>query len=307
LRRVAFDPSYSAFARTGAIGLLGAYPDAESLAAIDAGVRESSPLIRMASLHALQSFAPAQRASPAASSLDDPVRSVRIEAVRTLAAVPVDALSPIQMRQRERGLQELIAAENASAERPEAHANLATVFADLGRMQDAETELTTALRLDPRFVPAMVNLADIYSSQNKLADAKQLLTNAIGADSTNAAPQHLLGLLLVRERSYPEALPYLERAARLAPGEPRYAYVYAVALHSLGRVPQAIEVLAASHRRTPADRDVLTALVLYEQERGRAKVALGYVDNLLQQTPDDPTLNALRQQLKPAGRGPVLN
>jgi hypothetical protein len=42
------------------------------------------------------------------------------------------------------------------------------------------------------------------------------------------------------------------------------------------------------------------ALLSYEQERGRTKVALGYVDELLRQPPGDPALQTLREQLAAA-------
>src|ERR1017187_2756023 len=45
-----------------------------------------------------------------------------------------------------------------SAERPENHMNLALLYVQMGRTTEAESELQTALRLDPNFVPAMVNL-----------------------------------------------------------------------------------------------------------------------------------------------------
>jgi hypothetical protein len=53
----------------------------------------------------------------------------------------------------------------------------------------------------------------------------------------------------------------LRRASELAPDNPRYAYVYAVALNSSGASGQALAVLDEAHRLHPTDREVLVALV----------------------------------------------
>jgi predicted Zn-dependent protease len=53
----------------------------------------------------------------------------------------------------------------------------------------------------------------------------------------------------VRLRRLDEALAELRRASELDPDQARYAYVYAVALHSAGRVEDAMTVLKESLAR----------------------------------------------------------
>ena len=69
------------------------------------------------------------------------------------------------------------------------------------------------------------------------------------------------GLLLVRERRMPEAVAALEKAAALAPDNPHYAFVYAIALDSTGKPAKALAVLAEAQRRFPGDREILDGLV----------------------------------------------
>ena len=61
-----------------------------------------------------------------------------------------------------------------------------------------------------------------------------LLRKALVIEPKNADVRHSLGLLLVRQHSYTEALDQLRQASELAPDNARYAYVYAVALNSTG-------------------------------------------------------------------------
>ena len=86
-----------------------------------------------------------------------------------------------------------------------------------------------ALRLDPKFVPALVNLADLDRMRGMDRQGGELFREAIAIEPNNADPRHALGLLLAREHNYADALPMLRRASELAPHNTRYAYVYAVA------------------------------------------------------------------------------
>ena len=127
-----------------------------------------------------------------------PLRAVRVEAARTLAGTSEEGL-PSELAQRLRTtVNELIATELATAERPESHVNLAQIYARLGRNAEAEQELHTALRLDRRFVAAMVNLADLYRAQGREDEAEQWLRQAVSLAPRAPEPVHALGLLEVR-------------------------------------------------------------------------------------------------------------
>ena len=79
----------------------------------------------------------------------------------------------------------------------------------------------------------------------------------------SAALQHSLGLLLVRQNKLSEALPALQSALDLAPGDTRFRYVYAVALHSAGKTREARRVVQAGLNGTPGDpglRELAAAL-----------------------------------------------
>jgi Flp pilus assembly protein TadD len=279
------------------VALLPEYLTAVSMPALRAGLSDGDALVRANAVRALAPLPPEQRARAAAPLLADPVRGVRIEVARLLAGTPPELLSPADHAALDRGVAELIAAELVSAERPESHGNVATVYAQLGRMDDAERELNIALRLDPRFVPAMVNLADLNRAQQRDDLARFWLQTAITLAPDAAEPVHALGLLEVRQKRPAEALPLLARAAALQPQNVRYAYVYAVALHSGGEVDKSIAVLTAAHDRRPADREVLSALIAFEREKGDLRSAVAHAKQLTQLAPRDPNAVALLGEL----------
>jgi len=159
-------------------------------------------------------------------------------------------------------------------------------------------------------VPARVNLADVYRTLGREADGEQLLAEAVRLEPGAAEAAHALGLLYVRQRRRDEALALLERAYTLLPAVPRYGYVYAVALHDMGRADRAIAVLTAVNAARPADADTLAALAMFERGRGNLRAAIGWAEKLAALRPDDPGAKQLLDQLKTAataGRrsGPV--
>jgi predicted CXXCH cytochrome family protein len=298
LAALAADQSQPGIARATALALLSEYLSPASLPAVVAALGDGDPLVRAAALHALESIPPAERVQIAAPRLRDSVRAVRLAAARALAGAPRQALSAEQQADFDRALAELVASETVNADRPEAHLNLANLYARLGRPADAESELRTALRLDPRFVPAMVNLADLFRAQGRDADGERLLEQALKVAPDGAEALHALGLLRVRQGRRSEAVDLLRRAAQRQPEVPRFAYVYAVALHGTGEGARAIAVLEEAHRRRPANRDVLAALVTYLRERGEARAALRYAEQLAALVPGDPQAQALVAGLK---------
>ncbi len=298
LAALAIDPEQPGIARATALSLLPEYLTPASLPALEAALGDRDPLVRASSLTAIEALPIEQRPRLASPALRDPVLLVRLAAARALAGAPRGTLTTRGQSDLDRALQELIASERVSDERPESHVNLAILYAQLGRSADAEAELRTALRLDPRFVPAMVNLADLYRAQGRETDAERQLQEAIRIAPDNAEALHALGLLRVRQGRREDGVALLRRASAMRPESARFAYVYAVGLDSTGDRAGAIRVLEEAHRKRPAEREVLSALVSYEQARGDRRAALTYAEQLLKLSPGDPQVRALIESLR---------
>jgi Flp pilus assembly protein TadD len=96
-----------------------------------------------------------------------------------------------------------------------------------------------------------------------------------------------------RARQWPNCV-----AAELEPDRARYAYVYAVALHSAGRSEQAIAVLKENLARHPEDRDTLLALVTFSRDAGDLVAALEYAERLARLVPGDRDVANLVRSLQ---------
>jgi Flp pilus assembly protein TadD len=126
----------------------------------------------------------------------------------------------------------------------------------------------------------------------------KVLREAITAVPQDAGLHYALGLALVRQKKNDEALSELRRATELAPDQTRYAYVYAVGLHSTGRVDEAIAALKENVSKHPTDRDSLSALVTFNRDAGNIATALEYAQQLAQLVPDDKRISELVDALK---------
>jgi len=298
LSRLILDQGQPAIVRGTALLLLAAYPSQASEAAIRMAIFDPDPLVRAAAPRALPASPSPALSQAMVRLLADPVRAVRIEAARSLAGLDLKTLTPEQRTTFDTAYQELVTAESIDADRPEAHLNLGLLDLRRQQAQEAQAEYRTALRLDPGFVPALANLADLYRLQGMDDQGSRLLRQAIAIEPGNADIRHALGLLLVRQHNYPEALTELRQASEFAPDNARYAYVYAIALNSTGSSAQALGLLERTHRRHPADRDVLIALISIAEEQGDFEGALSHAKELLVLAPADQQLRAMIQELE---------
>ena len=295
---VAADRNAPAIARATALTELATWISPSSVSLARKELSDPDPMVRIGALDMLESVPAAQVWPLASPLLSDPIRGVRIRAASLLAAVPTASQPPADRDRFEHVAAEFVAAQRLNADRPESRSALGSFFAKRGRAADAETEYLAALRLSPQYGPAAVNLADLYRGIGREADGESVLRATLTVSPQDAGLHHALGLTLVRLKRTDEALAQLHRAAELDPGQTRYAYVYAVALHSAARVDVSIAVLEVSLARHPDDRDTLQALMTFSRDSGHVGSTLEYAERLAQIPPVDPNLAGLIQDLR---------
>jgi predicted CXXCH cytochrome family protein len=287
---LAGDRSQAAIVRATALELLRRYPGRSALAALQRGLVDGDPLVRRAAVEGQDRLEAADRIVALTPLLHDSVRAVRIEAARLLAPAAA-GLDEEQRKSLGRSVAEFEAVQTENADRPEGPANLGNLYLSRGEMDRAESAYRKAIALDRRFVPAYANLADLYRAGGREADADRTLREGLQKVPGAAALHEALGLTLVRQDRKQEALAEFAAAAKQAPEEPRYSFVYAVALHDGGRRAEAIRLLEAAAQRS-GDRDVLLGLASFRHEAGDLAGAERYLRALAAINPDDPALAA---------------
>ena len=266
LSALAADTSQPGIVRATAIDYLRNYAQPQQLPLIETLLNDKDPLIRAAAVRFLEATDLRTRVDQGWLLLDDPDRVVRLDATHILAPLWRQQL-PEQFRsQLEHAIAEYVQAQQVNAERPEAHLNLGLLAIAVNDVQKAEEEYRTALRLEPTFVPGYINLVDLYRQLGQDADGEKLLQEGIKAVGDNADLQYTLGLLLVRQKRMNEALNHLRQAATLAEDNPRYIYVYALALEGEGDTKQALTVLTQANQRHPGNPEITAALNKLQQD-----------------------------------------
>jgi Flp pilus assembly protein TadD len=288
LLALANDPAAPSIVRATAATLAQPYVNPGSLPALRNLLAHSDPTLRIAVLGLLEPFDPAVRVQVAAPLLASPVRGVRIEAARILADVGDDQLPPDQRSNRDKAMNEYVESLRQDFDWPTANVSYGNLRMRQGRPGEAIAAYERALSLDPGFAGAYVNLADAHRQQQRDGDGEKVLRRGLALLPRSADLHHALGLLLVRKGDRVVALAELALAAKLAPDNARYSYVYAVGLHSAGRRREALSVLRATEARHPYDLDVLGTLVSMSRKAGNARDALVYARKIAEVFPDDP-------------------
>jgi predicted CXXCH cytochrome family protein len=305
LAAVAGDGGAPAFARAGALSELGPHLSPSIASLMRTGLADPDPMVRIGALDMLEG-GPGLRLWPFVSPLlSDSVRGVRIRAASLLATVPSASQPPADRERFDLAAAEFVAAQRLNADRPEARATLGNYFARRGMLADAEIEYKAALRLSAQYAPAAINLADLYRQLGRENEGEAVLRTVVAASPQDAGLHYALGLTLVRLKHSDDALEELRRAADIEPDRARYAYVYAVALHSAGRVRDSIELLKQNAAQHPRDRETLSALINFHREVGDAESALLYAEQLSLITPEDEALTLLVQELRQQDKKPV--
>ncbi len=190
--------------RASALLLLGDYPWLASGPAVWTGLEDPDPLVRATALSILREASSEELAVRVAPKLADPVRAVRLEAVRALVRHGHNAIGSQDF---ERAWKELLEGLQALQDQAEAHVELAILSDQLGEEAKAVEAYERAIRLDPRSVIARNNLGIVYARQaGRLFDQLQLAEKTGQSAQVEKLRQLLAQKTAQAEKHYQAAL-----------------------------------------------------------------------------------------------------
>ena len=292
LAALAADTASPAVVRATAVTLLA--DDPEHAEAKVRAARERQPLLRLAAAETLSASTQMDALAPL---LEDPRKAVRLAAAARVALTPRSTLRQAQSVALAAALDEYRKTQFLNADRAEANVNLGVLETASGDSASAAVAYRRALDRNPHFVPAYVNLADLYRQAGRETDVEAVLRRGLARLPESPVLLHALGLSLARSEDYDSALAALKGAHELSTANVQYAYVYAIALNSLGSAEEALAVLREAHSQHPNERAVLTALTTISRDQGLAEDAREYADKLLKLAPGDAGVRRLAESL----------
>jgi Flp pilus assembly protein TadD len=215
------------------------------------------PLVRLGGVAALNGLDSNVRLSLLRPQLGDAAKSVRLEVARQLIDVPrTEALGKLFDEYKESLLY--------NADMPEAMTDLGLFLTAQGDSAGGQKAIRQALKLAPRYLPAMLNLADIYRAQNRDDLGEPVLRDAITQYPESGDAHHAMGLLYVRTGRVNDAVMMLQQASRLSPDNAQYAMVYALALLKIGKQTEGLQELRSAAQRFPDNESIRQALDAYK-------------------------------------------
>jgi len=288
LIHLAGDPLYPVNVRATALAMLAAYPGEETLQAMEIALMDEEALIRRTAVTNIEPPTPEKLVKLLAPMLYDPVKTVRIEAARRLVGDMTRYLDADQQVLYQTVIKEFEEAMLYSADFAASRHNLANLYAELDRPEDAIRQYEEAIRIDDQFFPAKANLAILYNQQGHNEKAETLLKEAVAAEPELYDLAYSLGLLLVEMQQYGEALGYLEQASTGLPERPRIHYNLGLLYQHMHVDSKAESELRAALELEPQSLDFQFGLADHYLQRGRFEEARPIVEDMVTMHPDNP-------------------
>ena len=303
LIRLADDRLYPPMVRATALELLSAYLGEESAGAYQRALMDEEALVRQTAVRHFAEPDPVKRLRLIAPLLYDSVKAVRIEAARSLTAVPSERMRE-ELREKFRiVLDEYRQAMEHAGDFAASRHNLGNMYANLDQLDPAAENYRKALEIDGEFYPAKVNLAMMYNQSGDNKAAEGLLREVIADHPDLHDIKYSLGLLLVEEKQYREAKKYLSEAALGMPGRSRIHYNLGLLQQHLGQDKEAEASLRRALEIEPDSMEYLYALADHYVKRGMISEARQIAEKMISKHPTSSIgadlLNFLNAQSPP--------
>jgi predicted CXXCH cytochrome family protein len=234
-------------------------------------------LIRLSVAQSSGAIPPDAQIALLGALLGDPSRAVRAEAMRLLVTTfPREATKEISAKLT-KVVDETVAEQQVFLDRPSVRTELAALAQGMGDAVAAELHYEAALIQDPDFVPAAINYADFLRRVGRDQEGFRLLSELKGRVVDASAVWHAIGLFLVREKRYADALLALAEAAKLEPNNAQYALTFAVALDAQGEAVKAVRAVESGLEASPWSFELLqyrVSLLVKGQAKPRVEAAV---------------------------------
>jgi Tfp pilus assembly protein PilF len=169
-----------------------------------------------------------------------------------------------ESQRRDDAVREYRAALELDPRHAAAHTNLGVILQDEGQLTEAMAHYQRALRSEPDFVQAHFNLANALRARGQIADAVGHYREALRLEPGLAAAHNNLGEILASQGQMDRAIEHFSEAVRLGPGSATAHGNLGAALGAIGRLDEAIghfrEALQIDPGNEAARRNLALAL-----------------------------------------------
>jgi tetratricopeptide (TPR) repeat protein len=225
--------------------------------------------------------------------LNDPVKSVRMEAAYRLSTFRKDTFNETQYRLFLDALDEYKKAQEYVADFPTGRYNLGNYYSKLNDLPGAEENYLEAIAIDNLFYPAKFNLAMIYYQQGKMAPAEKLFLDLVKNHPDFRDGFYYLALLYGEQKKYQEAIALLETSLTKPGDNIRIFYNLGLLYQINGQDDKCVATLEKGLTIEPCNYDMLYALIAFYMNKNRREKAAPYISRLRSCFPDDKAVQQM--------------
>lgn len=173
-----------------------------------------------------------------------------------------------------------------------------------GRQAEGIADVRRALTLDPLSPPFPETLGFMLNASGKPAEAAAAFERAAALAPAEAAPTYFAALAWAEAGDLAKAETQLRETVRRDPAHARAWYNLGLLLSQTGRMPDALQALAAGEAAAPADPDIPYAVATLHARAGRHEEARAATQRALAINPRHVPALQLLNQLPPGGPQP---
>ena len=278
---------YPEIIRATAISYLSAYQSTKARDAVRKALTDPDPLLRHAATEYLAASDSATLFSNLVQMLNDPAKSVRMEAANRLMTFPKSKFSEMQYAAFGKALDEYRISQEYVADFPSGRYNLGNYYSKLNDMPKAEENYKEAIIIDNLFFPAKTNLALIYYRQGKVDLAAGLFRDLIRDNPEATEGYYYLALLYSEQEKYAEAIDLLEKAVAKEDKTSRIYYNLGLLYQMVGEDKNCESTLIKGLSVDPENLDLLYALFTFYVKQNQREKAATYIGRMKTLFPGD--------------------
>lgn len=281
LIEIAGDYNINDIVRASALNYLGNYSSNKGVYFLKQALHDSSALARMASIRSLSQVYENKAIREILDMLNDPVRAVRYEAARAYSKVPYIEKADLVRNSHRSTMQEYLKMLLVNSDQPATHVNMGIYYFNEDNADSALLCYKNALRIDSFCVEASINLADLYRHFGDETLGEKILVQQLSRSPESAELFHAIAMLYVRQNRRKRALDMMQKSIEYDSGNPYYYYIYAIALHSEDRIPEAIEIAIKGYEHNPYYYNIVFLLSALYRENGNKKMFDYYYEQMI--------------------------
>jgi len=295
-------PEKDAVFAASLIRLMDAFADERITPVLLTAIKDRSPLVRSAAAEAISVSPSREGVQALVEATGDDCRLVRTRAASGLAGYPVDNLPAEEKACVEKAKQEYLDVIMARPDQWTSYYNMGNYHMNQNEFNKAISSYSTALKLEPKAVMAMVNSSIAYARMGENAKADQSLQEALKIAPESAAANFNMGLLKAEKNQLKQAETYLRKALKGDPLMAKAAYNLCI-ITSKDRIEEAVSWCRMAMQLRPNDPEYAYTLAFYLNQKGDKDEAVMTLKEITEKYPGYKDAGVLLDELSRKEKG----